>query len=190
MTQAMGHLKELGHRDVGFIGGTEGLAPSRDCRDAFLAAVVKLGLSSQECWIVDSDCRMSGGDKGMEAILSHKEIPTAIVAADDLTAIGALCKAHERGLRVPEDLSVASCDDLAISDIVYPALTTLRVSRRRYAEMLFEALRWGMEHSSELGKAFSLPMTLVIRQSTGPAPKLNCRPMETKRNATAIERPC
>lgn len=171
MAQIVRHLKELGHRNVGFIGGTEGLATSRDRRESFLGAVVKMGLSSRDGWIVTGDYKMNGGTHGMEAILSQKEIPTAVLTANDLTAIGALRKAHERGLRIPEDISVAGCDDIEVSDVIYPPLTTLRISRRQYAEILFDALQWGTENLSEPGRVLSLPMKLVVRQSTGPAPK-------------------
>ncbi len=168
MSQIVGHLKELGHQNIGFIGGSEGLATSRDRRDTFLNAVVKFGMSSRDRWIVAGDYKISGGTAGMEAILEQDEVPTAIVTANDLTAIGALRKAHEKGIRIPEDISVTGCDDLEISDIVYPPLTTLRISRRQYAQMLFDALQIGAEELSQPGKVFSLPMQIVIRQSTGP----------------------
>lgn len=169
MAQIVKHLKELGHRNVGYIGGTEGLATSRDRRDSFLDAVVKHGLSSREGWIVEGDYKISGGSDGMEAILSQEEMPTAVIAVNDVTAIGALRKAHERGLRIPEDISVVGCDDIEVSDMVYPPLTTVRISRRQYAEILFEALQWGTKNLSEPGRVLSLPTKLVVRQSTGPA---------------------
>ena len=171
MAQIVGHLKELGHRNVGFIGGTDGLATSRDRRDSFLDAVVRFGLSSQDSWIVAGNFRIGGGAEGMEAILRQETRPTAIVTANDLTAFGALRKAHEMGLRVPEDISVTGCDDIEMSDVVYPPLTTLRISRRQYAQILFDALKTGGEDLTEPGKVLSLPMKLVVRKSTGPAPK-------------------
>ena len=170
MKQIVGHLKELGHRNIGFIGGTEGLATSRDRRDSFLDAVVKFGLSSQDSWIVAGDFRISGGALGMESILKQEGRPTAVVTANDLTAFGALRKVHEMGLRIPEDISLTGCDDIEMSDVVYPPLTTLRISRRQYAQILFDALQFGAEDVSRTGKVFSLPMKLVVRQSTGPAP--------------------
>jgi LacI family transcriptional regulator len=171
MAQIVGHLKALGHRNVGFIGGNEGLATSRDRRDSFLDAVVRFGLSSQESWIVEGNFRISGGSAGMEAILKQERRPTAVVTANDLTAFGALRRAHEMGLRVPEDVSVTGCDDIEMSDVVYPPLTTLRISRKLYAQILFDALQLGAEDLSRPGKVFSLPMKLVVRQSTGPVPQ-------------------
>jgi len=171
MAQLIRHLKHLGHQHIGFIGGTDGLATSRIRRESFMDAIVKVGLSSRDGWIVAGDFKIAGGAAGMEAILAQDEIPTAVVTANDLTAIGALRKAHEKGLRIPQDISITGCDDIEMSDIVYPPLTTLRISRRQYAQMLLEALQWGSENLSQPGKVFPLPMKIVVRQSTGPAPK-------------------
>jgi DNA-binding LacI/PurR family transcriptional regulator len=169
--QIVRHLKDLGHQQIGFIGGSEGLTTSRVRRESFLDAIVKMGLSSQDGWIIAGDYRIGGGVAGMEAILNQKRIPTAVVTANDLTAIGALRKAHERGFRIPKDISVAGCDDIEMSDIVYPPLTTLRISRRKYAQMLFDALQSGAEDLSQMGRVYSLPMEMVVRRSTGRAPK-------------------
>ncbi|HEY1805042.1 MAG TPA: LacI family DNA-binding transcriptional regulator [Terracidiphilus sp.] len=170
MAQMIAHLKELGHSTVGFIGGTPGLATSRVRRESFLDAVVKQGLSSREGWMVNGNFRIEGGFAAMEKILAEKEIPTAVVTANDLTAIGALRKAHEAGLRIPADISIAGCDDIEMSDIVFPPLTTLRISRREYAAMMMEALRCTGDLVSVSGRQFTLPMRLITRASTGPAP--------------------
>lgn len=169
MAQVVTHLKSLRHRQLGFIGGTEGLATSRARRETFLDAVVKQGLSSREGWIAEGDFRIEGGSTAMDRILAQTEIPTAVVCANDLTAIGALRIAHKKGLRIPEDISIVGCDDIELSDIVYPPLTTLRISRKEYAHMLFEALRAVGEDRDRQGRQYTLPTTLVIRQSTGPA---------------------
>lgn len=170
MAELIRHLKGLGHRQVGFIGGSEGLTTSRVRRESFLDAVVKAGMNSREGWIVGGDYKIGGGVAGMKAILSCETRPTAVVTANDLTAIGALRMARDKGLRVPDDISVTGCDDIEMADIVSPPLTTLRISRRKYAEMLFEALRAGEEDLTQPGKVLHLPMKMVVRQSTGPAP--------------------
>lgn len=170
MAQLVAHLKKLGHRDIGFIGGTEGLVTSRVRRESFLDAVVKQGLSSREGWMVEGNFKIDGGSAAMTRILSQPQAPTAIVTANDLTAIGALRMAHERGLRIPDDISITGCDDIAMSDIVFPPLTTLAISRNEYARLLFEALRAGSEDLGRTGKQYTLPTRLVVRKSTGPAP--------------------
>lgn len=170
MTELVAHLKSLGHRKLGFIGGTEGLVTSRVRRESFLHTVVKQGLSSREGWIVEGDFKVQGGAVAMAKILAQPEIPTAVLSANDLTAIGALRMAREKGLRIPEDISIAGCDDIAMSDIVYPPLTTLRISRYEYARLLFEALRTGSEDLTRRGQQYTLPTSMVVRQSVGPAP--------------------
>jgi LacI family transcriptional regulator len=170
MAQLVAHLKQLGHTNVGFIGGTSGLLTSQVRRESFLDAMVKQGMSSREGWIVEGNFKIDGGVAAMDHILSQSEIPTAVVTANDLTAIGALRKAHASGLRIPQDISVSGCDDIEMSDIVYPPLTTLRISRREYAGMLMEALRNTRDTVNPPGRQFKLPMRLVVRESTGPAP--------------------
>lgn len=173
MAQLVGHLKDLGHRTLGFIGGTEGLITSRVRRESFMDAVVKQGLSSREGWIVEGNFKIEGGSAAMARILDQPEVPTAIVTANDLTAIGALRTAHEKGLRIPDDISITGCDDIAMSDIVFPPLTTLAISRKEYARLLFEALNAGSENLGRPGKQYTLPTRLVVRRSTGPVPASN-----------------
>jgi LacI family transcriptional regulator len=170
MAQIIAHLKGLGHRNLGFIGGTEGLVTSRVRRESFLDSVVKQGLSSREGWIVEGNFKVDGGMAAMRKILGEGETPTAVVCANDLTAIGALRTAHEKGIRVPHDISITGCDDIDMSDIVNPPLTTLRISRREYAGMLIDALRQAGEDLSQPGQLYKLSMQLVVRESTGPAP--------------------
>ncbi len=170
MVQIVQHLKELGHIQVGFIGGSEGLETSRVRQESFLSAVVKLGMSSRPEWIVKGDYKIGGGFAGMKAILGSPEHPTAVVTANDLTAIGALRAVRDSGLRVPDDISVAGCDDIEMADIVHPPLTTLQISRRDYAQRILDALTSGEEDLTAQGKVFRLPMRMVVRSSTGPPP--------------------
>jgi LacI family transcriptional regulator len=120
---------------------------------------------------VEGDFRIEGGFSAMQKILDQPEIPTAVVTANDLTAIGCLRAAYQRGVRVPDDLSIVGCDDIALSDIVLPPLTTLRISRREYAELLFKALRECGEELARPGRQYALSTKLVVRSSTGPAPR-------------------
>lgn len=171
MAQIVRHLRELGHVEIGFIGGSEGLVTSRVRRESFLDALVKTGGSSREEWIVSGNYKIHGGSEGMASILACSQRPTAVVTANDLTAIGALRTARDLGVRVPQDISVAGCDDIEMADIVSPPLTTLRISRKLYAQVLFDALRLGESNLVSPGKNYLLPMNMIVRQSTGPAPR-------------------
>ncbi len=167
MMQMIAHLRELGHRRLGFIGGSEALETSRVRRESFMTAIVNHGLTSRAGWIVSGNFKIDGGSAAMAQILSQPELPTAIVTANDLTAIGAMRMAYEKGMRIPEDISVAGCDDIEMSDIVSPPLTTLRISRSDYAKMLVDALHETGKDLTKPGPTFRLPMSLVVRRSTG-----------------------
>lgn len=171
MNQMMAYLRDLGHKNIGFIGGSSGIVTSRARSVAFFDAIVKQGLSSRESWIVEGNYRIDGGSTAFEQILACKERPTALVTANDLTAIGVMRMAHSIGLRIPQDLSIAGIDDIEISDIVNPPLTTLRISRHEYARMLMEALDNAGEDLTQPGHQYAVPTSLIIRKSTGPAPK-------------------
>lgn len=169
MMQLATHLKKLGHRNLGFISGSSGPLTSRVRTEAFLNAIMRQGMSSRDGWIVEGNYRIDGGAAAMAKILSQPQVPTAVITANDLMAFGALRTAHEMNFRVPEDISIAGCDDLQLSAIVHPPLTTLRIPHQQYARAMFDALKTSGENLSLPGKQYSIPMFLVIRESTGRA---------------------
>jgi DNA-binding LacI/PurR family transcriptional regulator len=107
----------------------------------------------------------------MAELLQLPARPTAIIAANDLTAIGALRVIHKRGLSVPGDISIVGFDDIELSDIVYPPLTTLRLSRHELAKTFVNALEMLASSPRRNGKQYKVQTSLVIRESTGPAKK-------------------
>jgi DNA-binding LacI/PurR family transcriptional regulator len=94
------------------------------------------------------------------------DTPTAIVAGNDLTAIGVLHRAYDGGLRVPQDLSVVGFDDILFAEYTQPALTTVAVPRAEIGKVAFQAL-WAMLSDSSLsGREYRVDTQLVSRQST------------------------
>jgi DNA-binding LacI/PurR family transcriptional regulator len=104
----------------------------------------------------------------MLELLAMKDRPTAILAANDLTAIGALRVIHREGLSVPEDFSIVGFDDIELSDIVFPPLTTIRLPRHELAEAFVTALESSAKDPHAVGRQYSVKTSLVIRSSTGP----------------------
>jgi LacI family transcriptional regulator len=90
------------------------------------------------------------------------------MCSNDLTAIGALMAAHVAGLRVPEDISVVGFDDIELSSLVHPSLTTIRVSRTEIATRAFTALYGATNKAGPRGINYTIPTELIVRQSTGP----------------------
>ena len=104
----------------------------------------------------------------MTELLSLEDRPTAVLAANDLTAIGVMRAAMKMGLSIPGDVSVVGFDDIEMSDIVHPPLTTLRLPRYELAKVFFDALEHFKDNPHAQGEQHSVKTTLVVRESTGP----------------------
>jgi len=171
VSQAMQHLFGLGHERVAFISGPLSLSSARMRADAFLDCVQehRPGMNPH---LEEGDHRVEGGHRAMQRILQSAERPTAILASNDLTAIGAMGAIHEEGLRIPEDISVVGFDNIELSAYTQPALTTMHVPRRELAATAFRALFRGSEDmdNARRKREHVIQPTLLIRKSTGPAP--------------------
>src|SRR5260370_30082892 len=168
MDQAIKHLKDLGHKEIGFIGGTIGPTISDHRTQAFIQAMKKHGLKPNPEFMRAGNYRIPGGEAAMAELLHFSYRPTAILTANDLTAIGALRAVHHLGLTVPGDFSVIGFDDIELSDILHPPLTTLRLSRQEFAEIFFKALETLREQPHAAGHQYSIKTRLIVRESTGP----------------------
>lgn len=160
---ALAHLGELGHRRIGYIGGPLQLPSAQVRRKAFLEKSLEMGIEPVRA--IDGDFTVRGGYVACEEMLREPP-PTAIVAGNDLTAIGVLHRAYDGGLRVPEDLSVVGFDDILFSEYTQPALTTVAVPRNEIGKVAFQAL-WEMISDPEhAGREFRVGTKLVVRQTT------------------------
>ncbi|WP_043534061.1 LacI family DNA-binding transcriptional regulator [Actinomyces polynesiensis] len=155
------HLADHGHHRIGFIGGP--LAPPHlDMRrQAWDDVLRERGLPrippSVTSW------NREGGHRGARELLGLEDPPTAIFAASDFIAVGAMLAIRELGLRIPEDIALVSFDGTAESAYTWPALTTVR---QPFAEMAQEALERLSEPEVEVSHTV-FPMDLVVRASCG-----------------------
>ena len=161
---AMEHLLELGHTDIAFIAGPATLQSARVRRNAFVTAMEEKGLDAS--LVEQGNHQVDGGHDAMKRLLAGKRRPTAVLASNDMTAIGALGTLHEAGVRVPEEVSIAGFDDIALSAFTQPALTTVKLSREEIARLAFRAL-FNIRQEGGLGSEFTVKPTLVVRDSTG-----------------------
>lgn len=171
MRAAVLHLKDLGHRRLGFIGGTEGLKTSQIRFRAFQRAINEASLSFNDSFVRAGNYRVDGGDAAMRALLGRTERPTAILTVNDLTAFGALRALHAFGIGVPTQMSVVGFDGIQLSDAVQPALTTVVVPLKEMAKKCLDALERLKKNAGKRGPVLSVEGTLVVRDSTGPASK-------------------
>ena len=168
--EAIEHLRMLGHHKIGFVAGPATLSSAERRRKAFLAAVKTCHLSLKDDWIFEGDHRLTGGRFAAERLFSMRNPPTAIVCSNDMTAIGFLESASRLGRKVPDEISLIGFDDLFLCEVVYPALTTLHLSRKEIATRAFYSLQASRNGIQEHPSAVICPY-LVPRASTGPVPR-------------------
>jgi LacI family transcriptional regulator len=169
MDQALQHLKKLHHTKIGYIGGSAGLTISDHRVEAFIRALKRVDIAPRPEFIKVGNYRITGGVAAMTELLSLADKPSAVLTANDLTAIGAMRAAREMGYSIPEDVSIIGFDDIEMSDIIHPPLTTLRLSRYELAMAFFNALEYLRKHPHSSGEQYSVKTSLVVRQSTGVA---------------------
>lgn len=166
---AIGHIRKLGHNRIGFIGGSPQLASAQRRKKAFVAGAASLG--ALEARTVDSDFTVQGGYVACSKLLSGFRA-TAIIAANDLMAIGAMHAAYDRKIRIPEDLSVVGFDDIRFAQHTHPPLTTVAIPRGDIGRIAFEAV-WAMiSDPAKPGREHHVQTNLVVRDSTAEAPRM------------------
>ncbi|HZQ43502.1 MAG TPA: LacI family DNA-binding transcriptional regulator [Acidobacteriaceae bacterium] len=171
LRDAVRHLRELGHERIAYIGGSSGLTISDHRVNAFQEVMKDAGLTVHRDFIRAGNYRISGGESCMEELLGLAERPTAIMCTNDLTAIGALRVIRRRSLSVPEDFSLVGFDDIEMSDIIQPPLTTLRLSREDLARAFYTALSDFGKDPHVVGREYTVATSLVLRSSTAPPAK-------------------
>ncbi|HLH33294.1 MAG TPA: LacI family DNA-binding transcriptional regulator [Alloacidobacterium sp.] len=167
---AVDHLTSLGHKAISFISGPMSLTSARIRKRAFINIMKRNGIRLDPHFIEEGNHRTDGGHEAMLRLLDNKVHPTAVLASNDLTAIGAMGAIFERGLRIPDDISIIGFDDIELSAYTQPALTTVRLSRQEIAKMAFRALYNTNQSSTIKGAEYTIQPTLIVRKSTGPRP--------------------
>lgn len=171
---AVHHLIEYGHRRIAFISGPMRLASARMRYKAFMESTARDNLDANPNLIQEGNHRVNGGREAMKRILDSGAQPTAVMASNDLTAIGAMGAITEAGLCVPEDISVVGYDDIQLSAYTMPPLTTVSLPRTEIANAAFRALLNAQQVDAKKtmqGEEHTVRPTFVRRKSTGPAPR-------------------
>ena len=164
IAEALEHLTALGHRQIAYIGGPPHLHSAQRRKKAFLERAAQMGIDPS--LTVDADFTVKGGYFATAKAVETVPLPTAILAGNDLTAIGVLHRAYDGGLRVPEDPSVVGFDDILIAEYTQPALTTVAVPRMEIGKVAFQALWAMLRDPAAGGKEYPLGTRLVTRESS------------------------
>ncbi|MGN9767823.1 LacI family DNA-binding transcriptional regulator [Micromonospora sp. SD12] len=172
------HLLDLGHRRIAHISGDpdDELAYTThlDRRRGYREALADAGIDPDPCLDVESQFTINGGTRATEELLRRGDPPTAIFAACDEMAMGAMTALRDAGLRVPQDVSVIGVDDhdlasvLGLSTIAQPAAEQGRLAARILLDPLHGGARssWGGPYLDTPGEPVILPTRLIVREST------------------------
>lgn len=164
---AVGHLIELGHRRIAYLGDRQGYQSDTERFAGYRQAIEEAGLEFEPELVVHGDGKPEGARAPMEALLRLAERPTAVFCYNDLTALGALRAARDAGLTVPGDVSLAGFDDLYISQYLDPPLTTVRQPMGEMGGLAMETLL-RLIAGEAVGEDIQLRGELIVRGSTAP----------------------
>lgn len=159
------HLVGLGHVRIACISGPLSAGPALARLNGFRQVLEPRGLFKSE-YVVEGDFRFSGGYEGMKRLLELPQPPTAVFACNDLMALGAMLYLDEAGLQVPRDVAVVGYDDIQVSSLTRPRLTTVAQPKYEMGWMAMEVLLKRISRTEEAPQRVTLQPQLVIREST------------------------
>lgn len=167
MQLAVDHLVELGHRKIGHLAGPSEHSTGFLRRRGFMQATASHGLPAAQTpyEIAATYTREAGAETSRRLLQAHPEI-TAIVAANDLLALGAYDVLREEGLECPRDISIVGHNDMPLVDMVQPPLTTIRISHREMGRQAADLLQQAIETLDSPARNVVLPAKLIVRDST------------------------
>lgn len=169
---ALSHLKDLGHKKIAFMRGNPTSSDSKDRWNGICEVSEEIGLPIDSDLVAQIDIDDPSPNLGYpfaKQLLDRGKPFTALFAFNDMSAIGAIRAIQERGLRVPQDISVMGFDDIAGAAFNTPSLTTVRQPLSRMGHVAAETLLDRLDGKQEYPSEIAIEPELVVRESTGPA---------------------
>lgn len=166
---AAGHLVGLGHRRIGMINGPDDTTPGRERRTGFVEGLAEAGVRVDPAHDLTGDFREESGRRLTHRLLDAPTPPTALFTANNQMTIGALKALRDRGVVVPDELSIIGFDDVSLGSLLQPPLTCVTRADEEQGELVMRLL---LERLSGGGpkrpQRIVLPTRLEIRGSTAP----------------------
>jgi LacI family transcriptional regulator len=159
------YLLELGHRRIGHISTGSTTQSGHERLDGYSAALKEAGISFDEDLVRFGENSVASGAACMEAFLKMADRPSAIFACHDVMAVGAYEAIYNAGLRIPEDVSVVGHDNLEMSRIVRPKLTTVDTRKDQLGRAGVDLLMEEMKATGPQNKEIVFPTELIVRGS-------------------------
>jgi LacI family transcriptional regulator len=162
-------LHRRGHKRLAFVGHHSLLGPTSERENAFVEAVSRVDPKPEWRTIANQD-GPEGGRRAVAELLNQGFKPTAVICVNDFTAIGVLRELRDRGMRMPQDVSVTGFDNIQLAEYCYPALTTVHIPRDRIGRLCFQALVADSATGGANGREIVIEPELILRDSVADAP--------------------
>ncbi|MCD1243257.1 substrate-binding domain-containing protein [Vibrio cholerae] len=159
------HLIECGHKEIGCITGPLIRHQAQMRYEGYKRALAEAGIAINPDWIMESDFECEGGYQAFEKLYQRGKLPSALFVSNDMMAMGVIQAASQRGLRVPDDLSLIGYDDVHIAKFMTPALTTIHQPKYRLGKAAVDTLLYRLENPDTTAQVVQLEPTLVVRNS-------------------------
>ena len=163
--QAVGYLIAQGHSRIGCLRGPADLPTSKHRVAGFTAAMNEEGLDVVPEWVLDCDFSLESGFEAGRKIAGMSRLPSAVFAVNDLAVIGFMQALESAGIRVPCDISIVGFDDVPLSRLVKPRLTTVAQPIRIMGETAVKLLLQRIMRRRKRAKNVILPTNLIVRES-------------------------
>lgn len=161
------HLLNLGHEKIAFIGGTENMEISINRQDGYKRALKEYEIPYDPQIVKHGNFSMESGYEAAKELMSASSDITAIVAANDLMAIGAVNCLNITGYKIPKDISIVGFDNIELASSITPKLTTVSYPLERMSQLAIESIIKQISDEDSLCESVSLFPKLVVRESTG-----------------------
>ncbi|WP_256442682.1 LacI family DNA-binding transcriptional regulator [Cohnella sp. LGH] len=159
------HLIAQGQKRIGFVSGPTKLAMTQDRMNGYTKALAEAGLPFKQSWVVEGEFLIESGYRAMASIMSQPEPPTALVVIDDVVAFGVLKGLSELGIRVPQDVAIVSFNNIALSELTIPPISSVDVGTYQLgytaSQMVLNLMK-----DIEITTRQIIPHRLVVRESS------------------------
>jgi DNA-binding LacI/PurR family transcriptional regulator len=166
------HLIGLGHRRMAYVRAMGGITADQPRLEGFRAACRDAGIPAADVVELVGDAQFDGGERAAGELLASGAAVTAIACHNDITAIGAMRALRAAHVRVPQEISIVGCDDIAAASWVVPSLTTAAQQKAEMGRMAVDRLLAMLDAGEDqiTPETVRVPMVLRVRESTGVAP--------------------
>ena len=165
ITEAVRYLVQLGHKSIAYVGGPNRLRSAAKRLEAFRHALAQVLPAVEPFGVFEGNFQLDGGRRIAREILSNGSLPTAIITANDMMALGVMQECRAAGVSIPGDVSIIGFDDIAFAALAYPTLTTVCLPRNELGRRAVEALIMTIEEPTHQGVELRIPTYLVKRGS-------------------------